>query len=101
MLKHDAKVINLTVLIEVLNSVRKNNYEKDIEKLLECLLDMDVFDFLDISDYEDAMELFKYYDRSINFSDCTIINTMVNHKITKIASFDTDFDKVKGFSRIY
>ena len=65
------------------------------------MLDLDIFDFLDISDYKEAMKWFEYYDRSINFSDCTIINTMVNHKITKIASFDSDFDKVKGFERIY
>lgn len=101
LLEKDAKIINLTVLVEVLNAVRRGNYERDIGELLFCLLNMDIFDFLDISDYENAMKWFEYYDRSINFSDCTIINIMVNHKITKIASFDTDFDKIKGFSRIH
>ena len=100
-LKNETKVINLTVLVEVLNAVKKSNYEGDVVELLFCLLDLDIFDFLDISDYKEAMKWFEYYDRSINFSDCTIINTMVNHKITKIASFDSDFDKVKGFERIY
>lgn len=56
-----------------------------------------LFDYLDMSDYRDAM---KYFDKSINFADCTI-NTMVNHKITKIASFDSSFDKIKGFQRIH
>lgn len=101
LIKNETKVINVTVLVEVLNAVKKTNYEGDIEELLGCLLDLDIFDFLDVSDYEDSMKWFKYYDKSINFSDCTIINTMINRKITKVASFDSDFDKVKGFSRIH
>lgn len=99
-LKNETKVTNLTVLVEVLNAVKRSNFEGNVGDLLVCLLGMDIFDFLDISDYKDAMKWFEYYDRSINFSDCTIINTMVNNKITKIASFDSDFDKIKGFVRI-
>ena len=101
LLENEAKVINLTVLVEVLNSIKKTNYDEDMDDLLDCLLNLDVFDYLDITDYRDAMRWFKYFDKSINFADCTIINTMVNHRITKIVSFDSSFDKIKGFQRIY
>ena len=67
MIKNETKVINVTVLVEVLNAVKKTNYEGDIEELLSCLLDLDIFDFLDVSDYEDAMKWFKYYDKSIKY----------------------------------
>ena len=36
-LKHEAKVINTTVLVEVLNSIKQGNYDKDTKELLKCL----------------------------------------------------------------
>lgn len=100
-LENEVKVINSTVLIEVLNSIKQNNYDKNVTNLLYCLLDLDLFDFLIVADYEDSMKWFEYYNKSINFADCTIINSMKNHRITRIASFDSDFDKIKGFERVH
>ena len=51
-------------------------------------------------DYKEACVLFRYYGGSINFADCTILQSMQNHEITRIASFDKDFDKIKGIQRI-
>ena len=101
LLVNETKAINLTVLVEVLNAVRQNNYEKDLDELLYCLLNLDIFDFLYMEDYDESMNWFKHYGKSINFSDCTIINSMINHKISRIVSFDSDFDKIKGFQRIH
>ena len=56
---------------------------------------------LTYDDYRDSFDIFEFYNFSINFSDCTILNTMQNYKINKIASFDSDFDKIKGVKRIY
>ena len=100
-LKNETKAINLTVLIEVLNAVKKRNFDKDIDELYSSLLEMDIFDLLIIEDYDKSMELFNHYDRSINFSDCTIIHSMFKYKIRRIVSFDSDFDKIKGFERIH
>lgn len=58
------------------------------------------FDFLKVDDYQNAFGLFKYYNRSINYADCTILQSMQNHGITRIVSFDSDFDKIKGIQRI-
>lgn len=101
LLKYETKVINSTVLIEVLNSIKLKNYEDDMNNLLITLLNLEVFDFLTLDDYHESMKWFGYYGRSINYSDCTIINSMMKHKIRRIASFDSDFDKIEGFERIF
>lgn len=100
-LKHEAKVINTTVLVEVANSIKHGNYERDVSELLTCLKTLDVFDFLAWGDYESSLDWFNYFDRSINFSDCTIINSMVKHNVQRIVSFNSDFDKIDGFERIH
>ena len=96
----EKKVINITVLQEVLNSLNFLNYPKDISSLIECMFSMDKTEYLTEADYLKAIELYKYYNRSINFSDCTILVTMQKYNITNIVSFDSDFDKINGINRI-
>ena len=59
-----------------------------------------VFDYLSIEDYRKAMRLYKFYNFSINFSDCTILVSMQKHGISKIITTDSDFDKIRGIQRI-
>ena len=99
-LKHEAKMTNITVLVEVLNSLNKYNFQGDVEELVKYLLSCRILHFLTFEDYQIAINLFKYYNGSINFSDCTILQSMQKHGITRIASYDSDFDKVKGIQRI-
>lgn len=96
----EKKVINITVLQEVLNSLNKINYPGDVSNLVEALFSLDKMEYLSENDYEECLELFKYYDKSINFSDCTILQTMQKNNISNIVSFDSDFDKIKGINRI-
>lgn len=49
------------------------------------------FSYLTKKDYIYSKKLFKEYNQAINYSDCTIIESMQNNKINKIISFDTDF----------
>lgn len=83
-LEEETKVTNITVLLEVLNSVDKYNFLGDLEDLKNQLLNLNIFDFLTDEDYERAFELFKFYNRSLNFADCTILQTMQNHGITRL-----------------
>jgi hypothetical protein len=99
-LSHEKKVINITVLQEVLNSLNILNYPKDISSLIECMLSMDEMEYLTEEDYMKAIELYGYYNKSINFSDCTMLVTMQKYNITNIVSFDSDFDKINGINRI-
>lgn len=99
-LEKEKKVINNTVLNEVLNSLGSNNYIPDLPFIKKLLFSFNI-DVLTYDDYKDSFELFEFYNFSINFSDCTILNTMQNHNINKIVSFDSDFDKVKGIERVF
>ena len=83
-----------------MNSLKVNNYSYTFDYVLNNLMNVEKLDFLSSEDYMDSIDIFKFYNFSINFSDCTIINTMINHKINKIVSFDSDFDKIRGFERI-
>lgn len=100
-LAKETKAINITVLVEVLNQLDNNNYRKDVTKLVNCLINLDAFILLSERDYWDALKLYNYYGKSINFADCTIIDSMVKHNISRIVSFDSDFDKIKGFERVH
>lgn len=99
-LDDENKIINNTVFNEVLNSVTSNNSNYDLNHIKRLLLSFNI-DFLTSDDYLDSFDIFEYYNFSVNFSDCTILNTMQNYNINQIASFDSDFDKIKGVKRIY
>ena len=93
-LDDENKIINNTVFNEVLNSVTSNNNNYDLNHIKKLLLSFNI-DFLTSDDYLDSFDIFEYYNFSVNFSDCTILNTMQNYNINQIASFDSDFDKIK------
>ena len=99
-LQKEAKMTNVTVLLGVLNSISPCNFFGDVYSLRDYLLNLNIFDFLTQKDYEQSFALFNYYNRSINFADCTILISMQNHGVTRIASFDSGFDKIKGIQRI-
>ena len=100
-LKYEKLLINNTILTEFLNSFKKTNYIIEPTKIINILLKTSKIDYLDEEDYFESLEIFKYYNQTINFSDCTILKTMEKNKVNKIVSFDKAFDKVKGITRIY
>ena len=53
-----------------------------------------------LSDYETAIDIYLNYDSAINYSDCTILTTMFQNGISKIVTFDSDFEKIRGIHRI-
>ncbi len=99
-LANEAKATNVTVLVEVLNSLRVNNFEGNFDAIISKLVNLDIFDYLSVEDYQKAMDLCKFYNFSINFSDCTILVSMEKHRFNKIVTNDSDFDKIKGIQRI-
>ena len=98
-LKNEKKIINNTVLNEVLNSLTAINSNYDVDELIDLLLSFKI-DFLTPEDYADSVASYKYYNHAINFSDCTILNSMIKNNVNTIVSFDSDFDKIKGIHRI-
>lgn len=78
-LDKEAKATNITVLVEVLNSLKRNNFSGNFKDIVAELLNVQVFDFLSEEDYKNAMDLFRFYNHSINFADCTILISMQKH----------------------
>lgn len=100
-IKNEKKLINNIVLVEVLNSLKKHNHKLTLDEIKNVLLSYDNIDFLTSEKYNDSFELFKHYNQSINYSDCTIVKTMMDYNTNIIASFDSDFDKINGIKRIF
>lgn len=95
---NEKTVINTTVLVETLNwSVKTNILANKIYSDLKC---ENMLVNLTRDDYLKSLEINCWFGNSINYSDCTIINTMFSMGITKIATFDSDFDKIEGFNII-
>ena len=98
-LKNEKKLINNTVILEVVNSIMPNDQVK-VSDIINCLLKMDFIYYLDVDDYIESGNIFEYYGRTIGFPDCTMIETMMKHQINTIVTFDSHFDKIKGFNII-
>ena len=99
-LKKETKVINITVIVEVLNTLKRNNYQGNVDDIISELCNVDILDWLTKEDYKSAMEKFKFYNGSINFADCTILVTMEKYRITRIVTTDSDFAKINGIQKI-
>ena len=94
-------LINSTVLLEMLNRLKKKRYEKHRDTIIDLLYDMDNIHYLTTEDYNNALNICKQYGFSINYSDCTILETMRQFNVGNIVSFDSDFDKTDEVKRIY
>ena len=94
-------LINSTVLLEMLNRLKKKRYEKYRNEIIDLLYDMDNIHYLTTEDYTNALDICKYYGFNINFSDCIILESMKQFGVNHIVSFDSDFDKANGIRRIY
>lgn len=95
---NEKTVINTTVLVETLNRSIKTNTFAD--EMFENLMSNHELVVLTSVDYLDSLVLNRWYGNSINYSDCTIIDTMIKQGISNIVSFDSDFEKVDGFNVI-
>ena len=97
----ERKLINNTVLVELLNSLKKNNHKIELDEIMETLLNLDQVVFLTNEDYNESFQLFKHYNLSVNYLDCTILKTMIDNNVSVVVSFDSEFDKINGIRRIY
>lgn len=95
---NSVKVINSVVLSETLNKSKK--YKLTPSEIFDIFKDHVNIVYLSKEDYLEALYLNKQYNDSVNYSDCVILKTMMDLKITDIISFDSDFDKINGINRI-
>ena len=96
---NETTVINTTVLVETLNwSVGSKD---SLSNLYNDLFDKNMVIQLTDEDYLKSLQINGGYGNSINYSDCTIISTMMDMGINKIVSFDSGFKKINGFNVIF
>jgi predicted nucleic acid-binding protein len=89
---NEKTVINTTVLVEILN--RFNGSSSDVKEIYDVLFDENIVVQLSDKDYLKSLEINGWFDNSINYSDCTIIKTMMDLGINRIVTFDGAFEKV-------
>lgn len=91
---NEKTVINTTVPVETLNRFIKTNILA--RKMFDALKAQHKIIMLTNADYIESLDVNMWFGNSINFSDCTIINTMIKRDIQDIVTFDRDFEKVDG-----
>ena len=96
---NETTVINTTVLVETLNRSFKTRIP--VDEVYDDLYSENHVVELTNKDYLKAIGVSIWFGYSINYSDCTILNTMVELGINEIVSFDGAFKKIKGCSVIF
>lgn len=96
--KKETTVINTTILVETL----KYCVGKDlsIKELYDDLTKENEYIKLTNEDYQKTLKINYLYENAIDYSDCTIINTMHDMEITKIVSFNSCFKEIDGLEVI-
>ena len=77
----------------------KKEYAGYRDKIINFLNSVTIF-YLSEDDYVESFKLLKKYKFDVNYSECTIVTSMIKHNVDYIVSFDNDFDRIKGLYRI-
>ncbi|WP_067043356.1 type II toxin-antitoxin system VapC family toxin [Methanobrevibacter sp. YE315] len=98
-IKNEKLVISNLVIAETVTILKNKLKTKDI---LEIYRNLPNFFYVvdDSSLYDEAMNEFVRYDSTISFFDAMYVAIMKKEDILKIASFDSDFDKVDNLIRL-
>ena len=92
-------MINTTVMVETLN--RAKGPHDIVEKIYDDLHDKNQVIELTDEDYKKSLKVSAWFGNSINYSDCTILNTMMSRGIDTIVSFDDDFKNIDILNVIF
>jgi len=69
--------------------------------LYEYFIDNCKITFMDEGILAKAVDTFLMYDGSISLADAASVEMIKKHRIRRILSFDSDFDKIKEIERIH
>lgn len=70
-------------------------------QVYDLFLDACEIVFTGPAEFEDAMHYHTRYDGRLSTSDCLTVAAMVSAKDSKVLSFDSDFDLVRGMERLH
>ena len=98
-IRNEKLVISNLVIAETVTILKNKLQTKDILEIYRNIPNF--FHVVDDNDlYDAAMNEFVKYDSSISFFDAMYVAIMKKEDIFKIASFDSDFDKVDNLIRL-
>jgi predicted nucleic acid-binding protein len=100
-MKEENKIIPLLMVSEAIASIGKRKNGKIANKLYNVIIDNFEVYYPPKNDIDESMKLVLKYSGNLSLADCLAIHIMQEKKITKILSFDKDFDKIKGIIRIH
>ncbi|WP_321421444.1 PIN domain-containing protein [uncultured Methanobacterium sp.] len=95
------KMTSIVVLSEAVTMVGSLAGGKMGARLYNYIIDNHEVKFMDKDLSTQAMNFFLKYDGVLSFADSVSLELMKQDKIDAIASFDSDFDKVRGIMRIH
>jgi predicted nucleic acid-binding protein len=95
---NETTVINTTVIVETLN--QSVGTCENIEELYNNLKEENKVISLTKQDYLKSLDINGWYGNTLNYSDCTIVKTMMDLGITRIVSFDGCFKKIGKYEVI-
>ena len=95
------KMTSIVVLSEAVTMVGSLAGGKMGALLYNYIIDNHEVKFMDKDLSTQAMNFFLKYDGVLSFADSVSLELMKQGKVDTIASFDSDFDKVKGIVRIH
>ena len=97
----DEKLVSELVVEESVTAVGAIGGGKAGVNLYEYIVGNCEIVFTDRELLENAIQVYLKYDGTLSVADAVSVEVMRKHGIKKIVSFDADFDKVTGVSRIH
>ncbi len=98
--EEDALFVSDLIISETITGVGTLKGGKEGKILFDYISDNCSIEYANKDLCDRAIETFLKYDGTLSFADSVSIVIMEKKGIFKIASFDRDFDKVKGITRL-
>jgi len=96
----EEKIVSNIIIIKVFNILRKFNNGKLNKEVFRIIKDNFQVYNEDLDLYDDALNIQLKNKGKLEFTHCVKIAIMEKMNITKIVSFDKQFDRIDGISRI-
>ena len=97
---NEEMIVSDFIISESVTSIGNRSGGKAGKKLYEFFVDNCQIVYVDEVLLKEGMNIFLKYDGKLSVADSVSVAIMKKRKISKIASFDSDFDKVRGIKQV-
>jgi len=97
----EEKIISDLMVVEIITSIGDRSGGKKAINVFNYLQDNFTVISTDFEFLKSIKRQYLKYDGTLSVADTSAVEIMKNMKITQIASFDQDFDKVEGIVRMH